>query len=73
MHRKRLMIAADLNRMHLDPRSNLLYVAIDFPAMTNREQMNLVLLWIESVNDSIIADPSTVPIRSFESVVRIGR
>ena len=44
---------------------NLLDVSINFPAMPNREQMNLVLLYIESVDDSIVANASTVSIRGF--------
>ena len=39
--------------------------------MPDGEQMNLVLLQIESVNDSILADTGTKAIRSFQSVVRI--
>ena len=34
--------------------------------------MNPVLFQLESVNDSITAGTSTVPIRPFESVMRIG-
>jgi hypothetical protein len=44
---------------------NLSDVSINFPAMPNRKQMKLVLRYIESVNDSIVANASTVPIRGF--------
>jgi len=42
-HQERLMIDVAPQLDLMDPRSSLLDVAIDFPAMTNREQMNLIL------------------------------
>ena len=41
-HQERLMIDVAPQLDVMDPRSSLLDVA-DFPAMTNREQMNLIL------------------------------
>ena len=36
--------------------------AIDFPTMSDREEMDLVLLQVECVNDSIVAHSQTEPL-----------
>jgi hypothetical protein len=48
-------------------RSNL--DTIDLSTMPNCQQMNLVLLQIETVNDSIVADAGAKTVRSFQPMM----
>ena len=38
--------------------------------MSNREQMNFILLQIEGINNSVVANASTETVRSFQPMMR---
>jgi hypothetical protein len=46
--------------------------SINFPPMPDREEMDPVLLHVESVNDPMLANASSKTIRSFQPINRCG-